>query len=59
MKYRPLLAEIGNQAAIDVLDVFHSLYEGVAKQIAYRIFLKNQTAALKKRYCTFARPKTK
>jgi len=47
VKKKPLLATIVNQASHDMLDIFHSLYEGVCRQLLFRMFLLNQKACYK------------
>lgn len=48
VKNKPVLAELGNPANIDAVDIFHSVYEGSAAYILKRMFLSDQSSKLRK-----------
>lgn len=47
MKDKPLISRLGNQANLDILDVFHTIYEGVAAFVIKQIFLHDRPIGLR------------
>lgn len=57
VKIKPMLAALGNQADIDVIDTFYSIYRGVCALITKRMFLQDQRKALKDTFCFISKEK--